>query len=135
MQLVKENNLLKQEESMKICTKEIGSVEEGKILYNALEKCDILLSEMVGKTIKIKDLYIEKKDVLDDEKGEVKSKYRTIIFDTDGKTYATGSYGIYNSLVKMCTIFGAPTWEEGIEVLVDKRKISDNKYSLTLMIK
>lgn len=130
----KEENLLENTKSLSVCTKNIDSVEAGKEVYNALEKCDTLLSDCVGKKIKIKDIYIEKRDIVE-ETGEIKDKYRTILFDVDGKTYATGSYGIYNAIVKMCRIFGNPTWEEGIEVEVAKKPVGDGKQSLTLLVK
>lgn len=130
----KENNLLENEKNLSICTKNIDSIETGKALYNALEKCDTLLSECVGNKINIKDIYIEKREIVDKD-GVVKDKYRTIIFDVAGKTYATGSYGVYNALVKMCRIFGNPTWDKGIEVEVARKPVGDGKQSLTLIIK
>lgn len=132
--LVKTNdNFMNEAQHNVVCTKVINSVEDGKELYNALEECDALLNDMVGKKIKIKDFYIERRDYVDEDTGTVRDKFRTIIFATDGKSYATGSYGVYNSLVKLCNIFGNPTWDEGIEVEIIK-KTFDKKTSLTLKV-
>ena len=76
------------------CSKKAESEEEKKELFNALESCDVLLNDIVGTEIEIKDIYVEEKQVVDDETGEVKTKYRTIIFDNEGKTYnKTRKYG------------------------------------------
>lgn len=114
-----------------------SSVEEKKKLYNALEKCDALLNDIVGTEINIKDFYVEERIVTeDDEDGNEKSvvKYRTILFDTDGKSYATGSYGVYNALRRIVMVYGTPTWTEGVLVKVEKKPIKNGKTQLTLVL-
>ena len=115
------------------CSKQVKKEEEKKELFNALETCDALLNDCVGQEINIKDVYCEERDVVDEE-GVVKKKYRTILFDVNGQTYATGSYGIFNIIRKLMTIYGAPTWEEGIKVKVAKRPIGNGKSTLTLTL-
>ena len=117
------------------CSKTAESEKEKKELFNALESCDVLLNDIVGTTIEIKDIYVEEKEVADSETGEMKTKYRTILFDVEGKTYATGSYGIYNVLKKIVGIYGLPTtWEKSLKVKVAKRPIGNGKSSLTLTL-
>lgn len=117
------------------CSKTAESEKEKKELFNALESCDVLLNDIVGTIIEIKDIYVEEKEVADSETGEVKTKYRTILFDVEGKTYATGSYGIYNVLKKIVGIYGLPTtWEKPLKVKVAKRPIGNGKSSLTLTL-
>lgn len=136
--IVKENNNNLMED-MKIntyCSIECETIEDKKRLYNALEECDVLLNDCVGAIIDIKDIYCEEKEVLDKETGEVKTKFRTIIFDQDGQTYATGSYGIFNSIKKIIGIFGYPSYAQGdVVVEVAKRQLKDGKKTLTLKIK
>lgn len=117
------------------CSKLAESEKEKKELFNALESCDALLNNCVGQEIEIKDIYVEEKNVADDETGELKTKYRTIIFDVSGQTYATGSYGIYNVLKKLVQIYGLPTsWEKPLKVKVSKRPIGNGKQCLTLTL-
>ena len=111
-----------------------NSIDDKKRLFNALESCDVLLNDIVGQEISIKDVYCEKTNVIDDKTGEYKVKYRTILFDVDGKTYATGSYGIYNIIKRIIAIYGLPTWENGIKVSVIKQKINDGKSKLSLTL-
>ena len=117
------------------CSKLVETEKEKKELFNALETCDALLNDCVGQEIEIQDIYIEEKQVADEETGELKTKFRTIIFDKSGQTYATGSYGIFNVLKKIISIYGLPTtWEKPLKVKVAKRPIGNGKQSLTLVI-
>lgn len=116
------------------CSKVAKKEEEKKELFNALETCDALLNDCVGQEITIKDIFCEEKEVIDEETGELKKKYRTILFDVNGQTYATGSYGIFNVIKKLISIYGLPTWQEGIKVKVAKRPIGNGKSSLTLTL-
>lgn len=114
------------------------TAEEKKKIYNALESCDALLNDLVGKEINIKDFYIEEnhRDEVDEitKETKLKVKYRTILFDTEGKTYATGSYGVYNALRKICLVYGYPTWEDGILVRVEKKPMGNGRSQLTLVL-
>lgn len=106
-----------------------------KKLFNALETCDALLNDCIGQEINLKDIYVEEREIIDDETGEVKNKYRTILFDENGQTYATGSYGIYNIIKKIVSIYGLPqSWENPVKVKVSKRPIGNGKQSLTLTL-
>ena len=67
------------------CSKVAETEKEKKELFNALESCDALLNDCVGQEINIKDIYVEEKQVIDDATGEIKIKYRTILFDENGK--------------------------------------------------
>ena len=117
------------------CSKAVESEEDKKELFNALETCDALLNDCVGTEIDIKDIYVEEREVVDEETGELKKKYRTILFDASGQTYATGSYGIYNIIKKIVTIYGLPeTWANPLKVKVAKRAIGNGKQSLTLTL-
>ena len=117
------------------CSKSAKTEKEKKELFNALETCDALLNDCVGQEIEIQDIYVEEKQVQDEETGELKNKFRTIIFDKSGQTYATGSYGIYNVMKKIVGIYGFPdTWEKPLKVKVAKRPIGNNKSSLTLVL-
>lgn len=117
------------------CSKKAETDAEKKDLFNALESCDALLNDCVGQEIDIKDIYVEEKQVIDETSGELKTKYRTILFDANGQTYATGSYGIYNVMKKIVSIYGLPEmWENPLKVKVAKRPIGNGKQSLTLVL-
>lgn len=132
------------------------TTEEKKVVYNALESCDKLLNDCVGDKIKIKNVYIQERSLdnngdtivaVDNETGEVieadeiekaekvKSKYRIILIGEDGKTYATGSYGVYNSLMRLFALYGTPQdWSEPLEVEIVKRDIDKERKMLALKL-
>lgn len=117
------------------CSKVAKTEKEKKELFNALESCDALLNDCVGQEIEIEDIYVEETQSQDEETGEIKPKFRTIIFDKSGQTYATGSYGIYNVMKKIVGIYGLPdSWEKPLKVKVAKRTTKDNKQTLTLVL-
>ena len=130
-----EITLFNQKQSETFCSVVAKTEKEKKNLFNALETCDNLLNDCIGTEIELKDVYCEKYNKIDDETGEVFTKYRTILFDKDGKSYATGSYGIYNILRKIFTIYGTPQmWESPLKVKVAKRPIGNGKSTLTLVL-
>lgn len=141
--IVKENEekeilvpkLFETEENNYYCSIVAETDEDKKKLFNALEGCDLLLNDCVGTEINLKNVYIEQRQIVDDETGEVKNKFRTILFDENGQTYATGSYGIYNVVKRIFRSFGFPTtWKNPLKVKVEKRPIGNGKQSLTLTI-
>ena len=70
------NELLLNNNDLKIYSSvKATSVEERKTVYNALEKCDVLLNDIIGTEINIKDFYIEERHKVetDESTGEVKT--------------------------------------------------------------
>lgn len=129
-----EMSLLSELKKSIYCSKRVDTEEEKKKLFNALERCDALLNDCEGSEIEIEDIYIEEKQV-DEEGSENRVKYRTILFDANGQTYVTGSYGIYNVLKKIIGIYGLPdSWENPLKVRVAKKSLMNGKKALTLIL-
>lgn len=117
------------------CSANVEDIESKKAMYNAITNADVLLNDCVGETIVIKDVYVSKRQVIDEETGEVQDKYQTVLIDTDGKSYATGSYGVYNSLRNIFKVFGLPnTWEEPLAFDIRKVKIKNGHEVLKLLL-
>lgn len=113
--------------------KEVKTIEEKKKLFNALEKCDYVINDCVNKEIIVSNVYIEAKEYIEETTGELKTKFKTILFDKEGKTYVAGAYGIYNAVVRILSIYGKPEeWSEEVKVKFIKKKIDNTKSSLTL---
>ena len=126
---VKERGLITQDDSIfgsankkTFCTMDLEEKENMVALYNSLQECDVKLNDIKGSTIEIVDVFVEKKNVaerdektdeviIDEKTGEVKTKtrFRTILFGSDGKTYVSAAYGVYNSLRQIIPIFGNPS--------------------------
>ena len=99
------------------CSIKPTTTEEKKALYNMMNSSDERLADCINQVIKVKDLYIESVEVKNEE-GITSIAPRIILMDTEGRTYASVSVGIYNSLRKLIQVFGEPTWPEGIAVKV-----------------
>lgn len=141
--VVADNNNLtlndKINESVKKCTLDLNEEENQVALYNVLTgNADALLNDMIDQEIEMIGSYRDKHPapVVDEGTGEVTgtvSRYRIIIFDNEGKTYASGSYGIYNALDMIEDIFGKPSMDHPIKVKVSKKATSNGHSTLTLI--
>lgn len=132
--MINNESFLQEEQKRVYSSKSMKTIEDKKELFNALEECDVLINDCVGEVIDIKDFYIEEYDKADEDTGEIKTKYRTIIFDKDGKSYATGSYGIYNSIKKLIMVYGYPTYTDEVKVKISKKKTKNGNQSLSLIL-
>ena len=150
----KENSLITQDESIfkstnreTFCTMNLADEDNKISLYNSLQGCDVRLNDIKGTVLSVVEVFIEKKEVAerdektdeiiyDEETGEVKTKikYRTILFDDEGKTYVSSAYGIYNSLRQIISIFGNPSKDNIIKVKVGTKKLNNGKESLILTV-
>ena len=140
-----ENFIVEKKENC-YCSIKGDNFDEKKMLLNKLENCDYLLMDCIGQEINLKNVYIEKivkekkdknNNYIYNENGELEytTKYRTIIFDDEGKAYATGSYGIYNKLNNLVKVFGTPdVWNEPIKIKIVKLKNKDNHNILSFQI-
>lgn len=127
----KENN-----ERQMFSTIDITSMENKAKLFNATENADVLANDCVGEKFNLVDAYIERIPSIDEETGEQKIKYRTILFGEDGKTYASGAYGIYNTVAKILSIYGVETLhDKGLKVEIAKGTTKGNKTRLFLKVK
>lgn len=112
------------------CSVSDDSLESRKMIFNAVNNTDKSLEDFVGSIITIKDIYAERYEA-ETEKG-TEIKIMLSLIDVDGIAYATNSKGVYNSLKRAMSIFGSPTWEEGISFEVMKVK-TQNGYKATVL--
>lgn len=103
-----------------LSTLDLGKEESRVALFNATENADLLCNDEIDKEIVVKDIYFEQiPTTLED--GTQTYKYRTILFDEDGLTHATGAYGIYNSARKILEFFGIEVLHnDGVKVKISK---------------
>ena len=117
-------------------TIDASTMENKAKLFNATENADVLANDCVGEEFTLVDAYIERIPTIDEETGEQKVKYRTILFGEDGKTYASGAYGIYNTVAKILQIYGVETLhDKGLKVEIAKGTTKGNKTRLFLKVK
>ena len=151
---VKERGLISQDDSIfgstnkeMFCTMDLEDKENMVALYNSLQECDVKINDIKGQVIEVVDVFVEKKEVAerDEKTGEVvrdpetdevvtKTRFRTILFGSDGKTYVSAAYGVYNSLRQIIPIFGNPSKINPIKVKIGTRKLRSGKESLVLTV-
>ena len=148
-----ERGLITQDESIfqsnnkeMFCTMDLEEKENRVALYNSLQECDVKINDIKGQTVEVVDVFVEKKEVAErdektdeiiyDENGVVKTKtkFRCILYGSDGKTYVSCAYGVYNSLKQIIPIFGNPSKINPIKVKVGTRKLKSGKESLILTV-
>lgn len=95
-----------------------------KKLYHITNHPDYNISDFINKTISIVDIYVDvnprlNKDTDSGNFGTYEDKPRTVLIDTDGKSYVAGvSIGIFNAVREILRIFGDPnTWPEPLDVM------------------
>lgn len=115
-----ENELIAapQTNALQFCSMQANTTEEKAALFNAVNNPDEVLAAHIGDTILITDVFVGTYDKVNKETGEVTTGRRIILLDDTGKTYFTGSSGIYLALQKLTAIFGQPHWEEPIPIKI-----------------
>lgn len=83
-------------------------------LINALDSADQRLIDNIGKTLEVKGIYAETH--ISRKTGE--PVCRVLLIDTEGKSYATGSFVFLNSLKNIVSVLGAPTSEEPLKIQI-----------------
>lgn len=99
--------------------------ESKKILFRAMQAADKAVGDCINNTINLKDVYISKTDIVDKETGEVSQAHYIVLIDADGTSYGCVSKGIFNSLRHLMAVYGAPTWNEPLKVVIKQRTIND----------
>lgn len=102
------------------------TVEEKSKLFNAMNNPDKRISDMIGKIINVKDVFVEEVRFADEETGEITFAPRIVVIDTNGESYQAVSVGVMSAFKKLFQLFGQPTWPEGIPLEVKQVKNGKN---------
>lgn len=95
------------------CSIEDDGSKKSKIaIYNAINSAEKSIADMIGKTIEIADVVAHPITITDEQTGEIVETLRTVIIDKNGVAYQAVSGGINNSLQKLFSIFGMPSWKK-----------------------
>ena len=102
--------------------------EQKAALYKAMSQPDRKMSDFINQKINAVDLYIEVVEITDEETGETAKLPRVVLFDADGKTYASISKGIFNAVKRLCTVYGMPHWEKPIPLKIIQTTAKNRKF-------
>ncbi len=110
------------------CTLIPATDDEKAKLYNATNNPDFRLADFIGKTISMKDVYIEVVECVNKESGEIQTCPRIVILDKDLKGYACVSVGIYSSIKKIFQYYGTPNkWEKPLDIEIKQISKAERK--------
>ena len=98
------NALICNEENPVFCSLIPTTDEERAEVYNMAVNPARRLSEMINKQIKIKNIYVEMVDGVDNATGETWSAPRVVLQDIDGETYSATSYGLFKACQRIVRI-------------------------------
>lgn len=103
------------------CSLNNESDEDRKLIYSAMNTKPERLADHINEPLAMKDLYIEEIELPDND-GVVRVCKRIVIITASGDMYGCVSNGIYNALCRIVALFGAPTWEKPIDIVVRQRQ-------------
>lgn len=106
------------------CSIPITSQETASMVFKAMNDADEGVSDMINQQISIQGVFVQKAAKVDEETGELMDTPKTVLFDTEGRTYATTSKPFYTGLCNMCALVGSPeTWSSPITIRVLQKKV------------
>lgn len=114
---------LSQPESNAFCSIKEDSLEAKKLVYNASNNPTHKIDDYINKEIALKDVFVEIIELANENTGDLEQAPRIVLIDDKGESYQCVSTGIFGSLKKLMAIFGEPTWEEPIHVVVKQVKV------------
>ena len=105
---------------------------EGKAaVYKALNDATPL-REVVGETLTIKDIIVQRVEVEADD-GDLVEQARTSLITSSGDVYSATSNGIFSAVKNILAIFGHPsTWEAPLKVVVEEKATRRNAMDRSL---
>lgn len=115
------------------CSIVAESFDDKAKIFNAMSSPDERLRNHINEIIKIRDVYCEIVECVNKDTGETSEAQRVVLIDTEGKSYQCVSSGIFNSLKRLFTVFGMPTWEKGVPCKV-KQVSNGERQILTLVV-
>ena len=115
------------------CSVKAETNAEKALVFNAANNPQHKVADFINKTILVKDVYAETIELLNEETGELASAPRIVLIDSWGEAYESVSVGMFSSLKKLTAIFGEPTWEEPIPVVIKQEKVK-NGSMLTMSV-
>lgn len=120
-------NELSESSSSTYCSVQGGDRKAKALVYNAMNNPTHKVGDCINKTLKIKDVLAEIIELEDEETGELKSVPRVVLIDDKGESYQAVSNGIFNAVKKAIAVFGSPTWDEPLEIIIKQVSLGKNQ--------
>ena len=90
-----------------------------EIMFNAVNAPEYKISDEIGDVIKVKDVYVETVETVDQKTGEMVTCPRVVLIDDKGKGHHSISKGIFSALKKLFAIYGTPdAWDKPLPIKI-----------------
>ena len=106
-----------------VCSVDAVDPETKAIVFNAANNPDHKVKDFVNKQIAVKDIYAETIEIANEETGEIIKVPRIVLIDADGLSFECVSVGMYSAIRKLVAIYGAPTWEPPLKVVIKQKSV------------
>lgn len=100
------------------CSMAAKTVQEKALLFKAMNNPEKRLGDCINMKIMAKDLFCEVVTCINQQTGAMQDCPRMVIIDENGVGYQAVSLGVYSGIKKLIQVFGEPTWEEPLPLVV-----------------
>lgn len=104
-----------------------GTLKEKAALFNAMSNPNHKVGDYINRSIRVKDVYVEVIELNDEDTGETIQAPRVVLIDTDGDSYQAVSKGVFSALSRAIKVFGEPTWDDGLPIIVRQLSLGKNQ--------
>lgn len=102
-----------------VCSiKPTGDRKKDAQIFSALNNPEYRLANFINKRLKIANVLVEIRELMNDETGEIETAPRVVLISDEGKAYQAVSKGVFNAVMNACTVFGNAPWEPALEIEV-----------------
>ena len=96
--------------------------DQGKYNYVRATNGDLeKLADRIGQEIEVEDAFAHEVQIVKEDTGEVISAIRLVLFSPDGSAYQCVSRGAWDSLRRLCVLFGPLPWKGGRSLVVRQK--------------
>lgn len=100
------------------CSLMANTPAEKAMLFKAMNNPEKRVGDCINMTINAKDLFCEVVDCINQQTGDKQACPRIVIIDDKGVGYQAVSLGVYSAIKKIIQVFGAPSWETPLPLVV-----------------
>ena len=93
-----------------------GNRKEDAKIFAALNNPEYRIANFINKTLKIANVLVEIREILNEDTGEIETAPRIVLISEDGKAYQAVSKGMFNAVKNAFEVFGPAPWESPLEI-------------------
>ena len=109
------------------CSVQGGDRKAKALVYNAMNNPTHRVGDCINKKLMIKDVLAEVIELENEETGEMQQVPRVVLIDENGESYQAVSTGIFSAVKKAIAVFGAPTWDEPLPIVIKQVSLGKNQ--------